>query len=426
MDNFFTKSLSLALLTMPAWVLTIHHGASLSAKIILLLSLIILVFHYPIHLALNKKEKIFIFSLICLPVVVAFDVTLRGLNLRYLDYYLRFILVIPIYFALRETKVTMTPLMTGILIGSIGAGIFALYQNYYLNNPSLGKYSSLGYMIKINYGNISLLLGMLSLAGLFIINELRFKKTFYIITLLAFILGITGSLLSGSRGGWIAIPFCVGLFIMYFPTQKINKIIGTLIFIMAILITYYANPDVKSRTDLAYHNTEAYFSNEKTEAVHTSTGARYELWRAAWIMFTEHPVFGIGSGEVRQILKKKIDSGEIKKIKLYDHVHNEPLQILITTGIVGLSAYLILYAGISYYFYRSLITSSINKVRYLSFLGIMTTGAYFIFGLTNYSFGHHVMVLFFAVMVAIFAGVISNIENNKNSSDSIRIFSSLN
>ena len=38
-------------------------------------------------------------------------------------------------------------------------------------------------------------------------------------------------------------------------------------------------------------------------------------------------------------------------------------------------------------------------------------GAFFIFGLTNYSFGHHVMVLFLAVMIAVFAGISSSAEN---------------
>jgi O-antigen ligase len=60
---------------------------------------------------------------------------------------------------------------------------------------------------KINFGNISLLLGMMSLAGLFLIKETRFKKSFAIISILAFILGVTGSVLSGARGGWLAIPF---------------------------------------------------------------------------------------------------------------------------------------------------------------------------------------------------------------------------
>jgi hypothetical protein len=60
--------------------------------------------------------------------VIAFDVILRGINLRYLDYYLRFVLAILIFLALRKIKVSLTPLITGILMGSIGAGIFALYQ----------------------------------------------------------------------------------------------------------------------------------------------------------------------------------------------------------------------------------------------------------------------------------------------------------
>ncbi|NOR81413.1 MAG: hypothetical protein GQ529_11380 [Methyloprofundus sp.] len=408
MDKIFIKYLLFSLFTMPALVLIVHRGVSISASTILLLSLIVLIIRYPIDITLNKKEKILIYSLLFLPLVVAFDVTLRGLSLRYLDYYLRFILVIPIYLAIREVKVNLTPLIIGILTGAIGGGVFALYQKYYLHEDNAH-----GYILKIIFGNISLLLGVMSLASLFIVEEIRFKKTLVVISLLAFILGVTGSILSATRGGWIAIPFFVGLFVMYFPTQKVNKIIGVTALIIVMLITYYTNSGVKSRVSLAYHNTETYFTGEKSAVVRTAVGARLELWKAAWIIFTENPVFGIGSGEVKQALKKKKRTGEIKRISSYDHVHNEALQILVTTGIVGFIAYIILYAGIAYYFYRTLIESNINRVRYLSFLGLMMVGAYFIFGLTNYSFGHHVMVVFFAVMVAVFAGIISSIENKE-------------
>lgn len=397
---------------MPAFVLTVHHGAGISAISIFLLSLFVLIAHYPIDITLNKKERFFIISLLLLPIVIAFDIILRDLNLRYLDNYLRFVLVIPIFFAIREINVNLMPLIIGILIGSIGAGIFSLYEIYYLNNLRLMDYVTLGYMLKINFGNISLLLGMMCLAGLFVAQDIPCKKKFYIITLLAFILGMTGSMLSGSRGGWVAIPFFISLFLKYFPKKMVYKIIGVIIFMVLMGLTYYKSDYVQSRIDFAYKDTSTYYTSAP-EAAHTPMGSidsRLEMWKVAGIIFTEHPLFGIGSGQVTQVLKEKIDSGEIKKIKLYDHVHNEPLQILVTTGIVGLSAYLILYAGISYYFYRSLISSSLNKVRYLSFLGIMTTGAYFIFGLTNYTFGHHVMTVFFAVMIAVFAGMISSME----------------
>ncbi|NOQ16718.1 MAG: hypothetical protein GQ581_06625 [Methyloprofundus sp.] len=409
MDKIFTKLLSLSLLTMPAFVLTVHHGVSIAALPILLLSLIVLKYRYPIDISLNKKEKILIFSLVFLPVVISLDVILRGVSFRYLDYYLRFILVIPVFFALREVQVNLTPLILGIVVGSIGGGLFSLYEIYYLNNLRLMDYVTLGYMAKINFGNISLLLGMMSLAGLFIVNDIRYKKTFYIVTLLAFILGVTGSVLSGARGSWIAIPFFIGLFIMYFPVSRFYKIISVVILIVLMVLTYYSRDYVKSRVDHAYKETAAYY-NSDPDAANTPTGTRLELWKVARIMVVEHPLFGIGSGQFKQALKEKIDTGEIKKIHLYSHVHNEPLQILVTTGIIGFLAYLILYVGVAYYFYSSLIASNIKRVRYLSFLGIMTVGAYFIFGLTNYTFGHHVMILFFAVMVAVFAGMISSIE----------------
>ena len=408
MDKIFTKYLSLSLLTMPALVLTVRHGVNIAAITILLLSLIVLKNAYSVKLSLDKREKILILSLLLLPLIMALDVTLRDLRLRYVDYYLRFLFVLPMFFALRKSKVSITPLVIGILIGSMGAGIFALYQNYV--NSHLKEYSSLGYMIKINFGNLSLLLGVMSLAGLFLVKSVTYKKTFIFITLLAFMLGVTGSILSGSRGGWLAIPFFITLFVIYFPSNKKFKIFSVISLILGIIIIYYSNNYVKSRVDLAYKNTASYFSTDKLTAAKTSAGTRLELWKTGWLVVAEHPLFGIGSGQFKDALKDKIDRGEIKKIELYSHVHNEPLQILVSTGIVGFLAYLILYAGSGYFFYNALISSKNNEVRFTGFLGMVTVGAYFIFGFTNYSFGHHVMVLFLAVMIAIFAGIISSID----------------
>ena len=408
MDKIFTKYLSLSLLTAPALVLTIHQGVSLSALLILFLSLIVLICRYPIDMTLSKKEKILIFSIVILPVVIALDVVLRDLKLRHLDVYLRFILGLPIYFALREVKLNLGPLVIGILVGAISAGIFAIYQKYYLNELfAHGKVS------KINFGNISLLLGMMSLAGLFIINDIPWKKTFSMVTFLAFILGITGSLLSGSRGGWIAIPFFIGLYLVYFPINRNFKIVSVIILMLGMFVTYNANSYVKSRIDMAYKNTTAYFVSDQKKTAKTSVGIRLEIWKASWMIASEHPLIGVGSGQFRKALKEKIDAGKIKKIKLYDHAHNEPLHILVITGVVGFLAYIMLYAGVTYYFYRSLLTSNITRVRYLSFLGIMLTGAYLNFGLTNFSFGHNIMILFFALMVVIFAGMIKSIENEE-------------
>ncbi len=408
MDKIFTKYLSFSLFAMPALVLTVHHGVNIAAIPILVLSLLVLQFSSEVKIGLSKREKVLIFSMLLLPLVMALDVIFRDLSLRYVDYYLRFVFVLPIFFALRNIKINLRPLVIGILIGSIGAGFLALYQYHFLHHHNLKEYSSLGYMIKINFGNISLLLGMMSLAGLLLIQEIRFKKTFIVITLLAFILGSTGSILSGSRGGWLALPFFMTLFFMYFPGQRSIKILSVIGLIVGILLIYYSNDHVKSRIDLAYKNTATYFSTDQLKAAKTSVGTRLELWKAGWLVIAEHPLLGVGSGRFKQALKDKIETGEIKKIKLYSHVHNEALQIFVSTGIVGFLAYIILYAGSAYYFYSSRSDHYTNRARYLSLQGIMMVGAYFIFGLTNYSFGHHVMVIFLAVMMVIFAGIMSS------------------
>lgn len=405
MDKIFTKSLSLSLFTMPAFILTIRHGGNIAAITILLLSLVVLVSRPSVNLILNKKEKVFIFSLLLLPIIIAFDVILRDLKFKYLDYYLRFILVIPIYFALKGAKVELKPVFIGILTGAIGTGLFSLYLKFYLN-----EMNATGYIFKISFGNISLLLGMMSLSGLFLIQDTRFKKTIYSVTGIAFTLGVIASVLSGARGGWMAIPFFVGLFLMYFPVKKTYKIVSVFILVVVMVITYYSSAHVKSRIDSTYINTKTYFSSDSLAVVQNSTSTRLEMWKAGWKIFTEHPLFGIGSGQFRSVIKAKMESGEIEAIPFHNHVHNEPLQILIITGIVGLIGYMTLYVGTAYFFYNSLVTSNSNRVQYLSFLGVMIVGGYFIFGLTNYSFGHQAMVLFFAVMVASLAGVISAFE----------------
>lgn len=404
MDKFITKYLTISLASMPAFILTIPHGASISSICIFLFSFIVLIAHYPIDMALSKKEKILICSLLLLPIVIIFDVILRDLRFHYLDYYTRFILVILVFFALRTIKVSLAPLMIGILFGAVGAGVLALYQKYYLNLHDIH-----GYAMQINFGNISILLGMMSLAGLFMVNSVAYKKSFYIITILAFVMGIAGSLLSGTRGGWVAIPFFIGLFIIFFPFSRAYKIIGSVSLILALILVYFSNDYVQSRVNSVYKNTHIYYNSSTIDSLN-SAGRRLVEWKAGWLMFTEHPIFGIGSGEYKQALQEKIAAGEVKKIDLVGHAHNEALQIMVITGIIGLFAYLSLYAGVTYFFYSSLVRSHITRVKYLSFLGVMIVGAFFIFGLTNYSFVHNMMILFFAVMVAVLAGMISRIE----------------
>jgi len=409
MKKISSQLLSLSLMTMPLFVLTVPHGAGISAIIVFLLSLWVLCVKYPINIHLNAKEKVLIVSLVLLPIVIIFDVILRELRIRYIDYYLRFILVIPIYFALRESKPNVRPLFIGILFGAIGAGLFALYQSYYLHEMRIN-----GYLNTINFGNISLLLGVMSLAGLFLVKEMQFKKIGIFLCLLAFFMGLIGSIFAGTRGGWLAIPIFIILFLTYTPIANRYKLASLVIAVIIIMGSYYMSAYVQLRVNMGYTDVKDYLTTtelvNKSKIAQTSVGARLEMWKAAWMIFKEHPLFGVGSGNYSGELIFKMNAGKIERMPAYDHAHNEALHILAITGGVGFLAYVIFYTGIAYYFFSIWLESHHTKEKYLSFIGILLVVGFFIFGLTNYSFGHHIMVLFFSIMVVILAGMIGSME----------------
>jgi len=408
MTKALNTALSLSLGLMPLLVLTVPDGYNIAGITVLLLSIINLIFNKPRDFNFSTKEKFLLASLILLPFLVALDVLCRDLRFRYLDYYLRFILVIPIFLALRQTKVNLTPFIIGIMAGAIGSGIFATYQFVYINPTDVH-----GHIMKINFGNISLLLGMMSFAGLLLLNEVRFKKIMLIVSLLAFVMGFSASILSGTRGAWLSLPFFIALFFIISPITKNFKALSITALLIILFVTYTSNDHFKIRLNSAYNNANSYFDGN-SQAINTSTGLRLEMWKAAWKIFREQPIFGIGSGRYLKILENKIKSGDAPKMHLFDHPHSEPLYILVSLGLCGFAAYLFLYISAGYYFYSSLIQSSTNTIKYLSALGLMVVGSFFIFGLTNYSFGHQIMVIFFALVVASMAGVLKNLELDEN------------
>ncbi len=398
-------------------VLTVQHGVNIAAAIILLSSLIVLLIHWPLSLRLNFKEKVLFAAMLCLPLIIALDVSVRDFRFRYFDFYARFILALPIYFACRQAVVSVKPFVTGLLIGSIGAGLLAIYQWHYVDASNVH-----GYVIKISFGNISLLLGMMSLASLFLIRQYRYQKLFFISCLLAFAMGLVASALSGSRGGWVALPFFIILFTLYFPTQKRTKLAGIFLLTSFMAMTYHSSAHVKSRVNLVSQEMRHYFATDMqhhTQVLQTSSiGLRMEVWKAAWLIFQEHPFIGVGSGNFNTALQEKIAAGEVADIYIFDHAHNEPLHLMAILGLLGVFGYAVLYGGLLYYFYQALISPHI-EAQYLGFLGVMLVGANLIFGLSNYSFGHQVNVVFLAVMTMGIAGMISCFEQGHTGVDDL-------
>jgi O-antigen ligase len=155
--------------------------------------------------------------------------------------------------------------------------------------------------------------------------------------LVVVVVGFYAVLVSGSRGGWVAIPAVVALFLSV-KTGKlsIGKKIISISLLMAVLYTAYQAPQlpVKSRVDAAVNNVIAYYQEGKVD---TSSGFRLEMWKAAWLMTKDSNFLGVGEAQyhghvIRLIKDDKVD----KRLDYYSAPHSQYLNSLSEQGIIGL------------------------------------------------------------------------------------------
>ena len=319
--------------------------------------------------------------------------------LKNLDDALKYILACFGLYYLILNPVKISVLWLSIGVGSVLAGFTAMYQIYFLDFAR-----ATGYMPTIQFGNISLVFAVLSLVGAY-----WFKKTstcrkdlyYFLFLISAFILGIYASILSGSRGGWVAIPI-VALFLVktLSPKTSFNKlfIVMSVILSLMTLVYYSSFGNVNQRVDLAVSEVKDYIN---TGDAHSSVGARLEMWKNAVVVGLEHPF--LGNGRDGYIAKKQemIDEGLTSdSILNFAHPHNEVLNAFVKYGLLGVIALLLLYYipfSIFMRHYRSLDYGSLS----IAVGGGATCILYFDFGLTEsfFSTNSGLIVYLFTVVI---------------------------
>lgn len=75
-------------------------------------------------------------------------------------------------------------------------------------------------------------------------------------------------------------------------------------------------------------------------------------WRAAWYDFKEHPILGTGHGNYAIVFDKYFDPvflSHTSQETYFDRAHNNLIDIASTAGLLGLFAYLSIFAALAYY-----------------------------------------------------------------------------
>ncbi len=340
---------------------------------------------------LRKDDVIIIGVLFSYFVITALINLFHHASLSEYDPPLRFLLVIPVLLLLRVSPPDPRAIWGGLAVGAILAGIFTGWENIALGQGRAG-----GYTNPIQYGDISVLLGMLCLVGLDWAQSQRRAKTWIIFLLIGTVMGVLGAIFTGSRGSWISVPLCLIALCIFHKATFGNRLIvtamGAIIFIFTIL--YFIPPSgVETRLELATSQTEAYFSDHESE---TSLGARLEMWRTGLMIAPEKPWLGWGKQGLMERVKVLAQQGKIDIIVThYTHLHNEFIDALAKRGILGLLAVLGLYF-IPLALFTKKIKSAGKNARSYALGGMLLCLCYVGFGISQAFLTHNNGVMMFA------------------------------
>ena len=315
-----------------ACVLILPTGAA-SGLILLICSVVCLV-HGRFVLeswTLSKREFWFLGAMASYPIAVAFNVFayVEPIAWRYFDDPSRFLLAIPIYLAIRRSRVTTAAFVKGTIVGAAAAGLFSGYQYMVLGELRPG-----GFVNPISFSGIALLLICMSLA------PVPLPRLWCWLRACSVGLGAGAVVLASSRGTFLAVPILTWMMGTWFfsgrPHLKKWSILAPLAIVGGLLLIPHSQHHIVTST-----LKEIASLHEPNTGI-TSMSERLERLRAAWILFTNDPWFGTGFGQYMIGLGRLNDEGLVGGTTAPGtHAHNNYLHLAAEMGVAGLSVYLL-------------------------------------------------------------------------------------
>lgn len=323
----------------------------------------------------------------------------QDLSARYFDSSARFLLAVPIVLALRNVQMrTLSVIQYGFPLGAITALLAVLAAD-----PTVSYNAATYYLNHIHLGDLALLLGFFSVFSIDWIEQDRFAVK--LLKVLGLIAGLTVSVLSSARGGWIAIPVFIAVYI-YIRTKGnfLKKVaLATLLFGVIGLLGYLLVEPIHQRLWMIYSDLTVFSSGN----VDTSIGVRLQLWKAALHLIAENPFLGVGADGFGQAMDALSASGFITPVAAglgKGEVHNEILAQTVRFGIFGLCSILAIYFVPFFLFLRAA-KSGTHQQNGAAMMGMCVTLGFFIFGLTVETFDLKMMAAFYGLTVAVLLAV---------------------
>ena len=390
--------LSIAAFVVPASSVN-YPSALYNTAIFLVISSVLFLFYRTEREPFSRLEIIMLVSWLVYPVVTALDLWLRA-GWIWIEFQepSRFLLVVPIFLMARRVGFSQDMLKWGVFVGALAAAGWGYYQKIDLGIHRAGGGTS--GLIAI-FGDISLMLGVLTIA--LFQPQWRLQKRWLLLALLGLFCGVFASLASGTKGGWISLPFLAWVMVDLTDKPTYKKRFAVLAgFVFAAILVWFFSPFIAERVNVIPTAIYEYFVNG--HIADGSAGVRLAFWHAAALIFWENPLFGSGPGTYYVEKLKLIDAGLIpSKVDYFTGPHSQLFNSLYEQGIVGALMVYSIYVAFIFHCRSHLIN---NKA--LATSGILLAVGFIDFGIAEVIWDINNAGVFFTVMMALIAGKLSH------------------
>jgi len=241
----------------------------------------------------------------------------------------------------------------------------------------------------IVFGAVSVVMGTICAMAAATLAANSISILFRLFLIFSALCAVGASLLSGSKGGWVAM-IIVTVAVAAFATSQMKfstRVFLGLACIVVIACLALLAPDhiVRARLLHGLHGAIGWFSDGSMED--RSVSARLELIRLGIQLYAEAPIFGLGTSGLAQRWLDFTGSGaSFAHLSTFSTLDNEFMGALAEGGIVGALGYYGVYLGafIAFWPWRR---HSDATVRYLALTGLLLVPVHLLFGLSISVFG---------------------------------------
>jgi len=324
----------------------------------------------------HERHRIFTFSFIAIYSFYLIGM-LYSKNMKYGFFDLQIklsMLLFPLIFATVDEDFPIQKLIINVFKAFIAGCVtgtlillgFALYSYFSSGNPTVLFYTSLSRFLHPSYLSMYLNLAVSILVYYLIRKEQPLtKKNRTLLFCLAVYLSFMIILLSSKAGIFsLIILFLIITMYLLIINKQIWK--GILFFFLVAMI-FYAGYNFLPTITARFKRAEAVLSEQKKSSPETmeSNSERLVVWKAAIEVIKENPVFGVGTGDVKDALLSEYQKEN--RVMVYNmrlNAHNQYLQTYIALGIFG-ALLLVIYLVVPAWF-------ALRKIHfiYFSFLAV--------------------------------------------------------